>query len=566
VLPKRIGRYEVLGQLAAGGMAEILLARLSGPADFKRAVVLKRILRSYAANKSFVQMFLDEARIVASLRHHNVVHVQELGEHEGDPFLVMEYVAGENASSLLKRAVASGDGLDPRLAAHLVSEVCAGLHAAHELTDDTGRPQNLVHRDVSPQNILVGYDGHVKLVDFGVVLVDRRDARTEPGEVKGKFDYMSPEQMHAQPLDRRSDIFSLGIVLYELSTGRRLFKRASHAKTIEAITREPIVPPSRVLSPSAPAYPPKLEAIVMRALSKDASDRYATAAEMRKDLLEIARELPSPVEALAERMRRLFPDRIAEKEDMLRKVGAGDELSHVPAGETDDTVEIPSAPELDHTVVDPRAPRLGVFQPHVNLGPPTGPPFPPMAHPPSAPPPATSASNTLLAFLAAGALAVAVVFVVLVLVFRGAPGSRPVAQPTTVPSAVVAAPPAASPSLAGSPSEVVVHVETKPAGARVVVGGEDRGESPLDLRVARGATPISVEVRRQGYVTIAQSVTPDADQKVLIALTPVPNRGRPATRPSPKTSSPPATTVAPPPTGPAPTPTPAPTSSFRRFD
>jgi eukaryotic-like serine/threonine-protein kinase len=569
VLPKRIGRYEVLGQLAAGGMAEILLARISGRADFKRAVVLKRILRSYAANKSFVQMFLDEARIVASLRHQNVVHVQELGEHEGDPFLVMEYVAGENASSLLKRAVASGEGLDPRLAAHLVSEVCAGLHAAHELTDDTGRPQNLVHRDVSPQNILVAYDGHVKLVDFGVVLVDRRDARTEPGEVKGKFDYMSPEQMHAQPLDRRSDIFSLGIVLYELSTGRRLFKRASHAKTIEAITREPIVPPSRVLSPSAPPYPAKLEAIVMRALSKEASGRYATAAEMRKDLLEIARELPSPVEALAERMRRLFPDRIAEKEDMLRKVGAGDELSHVPAGETDDAVEIPSAPELDHTVVDPRAPPLPLHGVHAPL---TGPPFPPVslppsAHPQSAPPPPqpSSSSNTLVGVLAAAALAVAALFVVLVIVFRRAPS--PAAPPTepTAPAAntVIATAPSLPP---GSPTEVVVHVDTKPAGARVVVAGEDRGESPIDLRLARGAAPVSVEVRRQGYVTIAQSVTPDADQKVLIALTPVPNRGRPAARPSsPKTSSPPSATAAPaaPPTAP---PTPSPTSSFRRFD
>jgi serine/threonine-protein kinase len=569
VLPKRIGRYEVLGQLAAGGMAEILLARLSGPADFKRAVVLKRILRGYAAKEAFVKMFLDEARIVASLRHQNVVHVQELGEHEGDPFLVMEYVAGENASSLLKRAVASGEGLDPRLAAHLVSEVSAGLHAAHELTDDTGRPQNLVHRDVSPQNILVTYDGHVKLVDFGVVLVDRRDARTEPGEVKGKFDYMSPEQMLAKPLDRRSDIFSLGIVLYELSTGRRLFKRASHARTIEAITREPVVPPSRVLSPSAPPYPPKLEAIVMRALSKEATDRYATAADLRRDLLEIARELPSPVEAAAERMRRLFPDRIAEKEEMLHKVGAGDELSHVPAGETDDTVEIPSAP--DHTeVIDPHAPAqvTTVAALHAPLhAPPTGPPFPPVAHPLSAAPPADTrppASNGLVGILAGAALAVAAVFVGLVLVFRGPRSPEPPVDPAASTASTLT--PAPGPTAPGSPAEIIVHVDTKPSGARVVVAGEDRGETPLDLHVARGAAPMSVEVRRQGYVTIAQTVTPDADQKVLIALTPVPNRGRPAARPPTKqSSSPPASTVA----APAPTPpgpAPGPTGSFRRFD
>jgi serine/threonine-protein kinase len=545
VLPKRVGRYEVLGQLAAGGMAEILLARLSGRADFKRAVVLKRILRSYATNQAFVKMFLDEARTVASLRHPNVVHVQELGEHEGDPFLVMEYVAGENASSLLKRAVTTGDGFDPRLAAHLVSEVCAGLHAAHELTDETGRPQNLVHRDVSPQNVLVAYDGHVKLVDFGVVLVDRRDTRTEPGEVKGKFDYMSPEQMLAKPLDRRSDIFSLGILLYELSTGRRLFKRASHAKTIEAITREPVVPPSRVLSPSAPPYPAKLDSIVMRALSKDPNERYATAADMRKDLLEVARELPSPVEALAELMRHLFPDRIAEKEDMLKTVGEGGELSHVPAGETDDTVEIPSAPELDHTLVDPYAPLRPLNATRVG----------PLPRPLSAPP--RPSSTVLVSVLTVGGLALAALSVAVVLAFRGQAAKAPSGEPSASAAVTTTPPPS------GSAGDVLVHVDTKPSGARVVVAGEDRGETPVDVHVPRGSVAVPVEVRRQGYVTISQVVTPDADQKVLIALTPVVVRGRPAARPSTKQTSAPSPTPSPTPTL---APTPTASAGFRRFD
>jgi serine/threonine-protein kinase len=528
VLPKRIGRYEVLGQLAAGGMAEILLARLSGPADFQRAVVIKRILRSYAANESFVRMFLDEARIVASLRHPNVVHVQELGEHEGDPFLVMEYVAGENLSSLLKRSVASGEALDPRLAAHVVADACAGLHAAHELASDDGRPQNLVHRDVSPQNVLVGYDGHVKLVDFGVALVEQRSTRTEPGEVKGKFDYMSPEQMLGQPLDRRSDVFSLGIVLYELSTGRRLFKRASHAKTIEAICREPVVPPSRVITPGGPPYPPRLEAIVMRALAKEKDGRYASAAEMRKDLLEVARDLASPTDALAERMRRLFPDRIAEKDEMLRRVGAGDELSHVPPGETDEAVEVPNAPEP--TIIDPRDPR----------------------------PPPEAARRWRLAAIAAASVAIALAAVAAIASRRAAPPAPATAAAASATDPVVAPP-------GPPPAEVSVHVETKPTGARVVVGGTDRGETPLDLRLPRGSGPVSIEVRRQGYVTIAQPITPDADQKVLVALTPVPVRGRPAARPS-KTVSGAPTGAAPPARPPA-----APTSTagapgFRRFD
>src|SRR4051794_35816639 len=189
-------------------MAEILLARLSGPAAFARAVVIKRILRQYAQTETFVTMFLDEARTIAKIRHPNVVQVQELGEDEGELFLVLEYVAGENLSSVLKRSVAVGERLDPLLVAHIVAEACAGLHAAHELVSEDGRHQNLVHRDVSPQNLFVAYDGHVKLLDFGVALTDERVARTEVGDVKGKFEYMSPEQARAEPLDRRSDIFA----------------------------------------------------------------------------------------------------------------------------------------------------------------------------------------------------------------------------------------------------------------------------------------------------------------------------------------------------------------------
>jgi serine/threonine-protein kinase len=563
VLPKRIGRYEILGQLAAGGMAEILLARLYGPADFKRAVVIKRILRSYATNASFVRMFLDEARVVASLRHPNVVHVQELGEHDDDPFLVMEYVAGENASSLLKRTTTAGEPLDPRLAAHLVAEACAGLHAAHELEGDDGKKQNLVHRDVSPQNVLVGYDGHVKLVDFGVVLVDRRSSRTEPGEVKGKFDYMSPEQMLGKPLDRRSDIFSLGIVLYELATGRRLFKRASHAKTIDAICKEPVVPPSRVVSPVASPegapFPKRLDEIVLRALSKEPGDRYATAADMRKDLLEVARELPSPVEALADRMRALFADRIAEKQEMLRHVSEGSQVFHVPAGETDEDVDVPSAP--DHTVIDAHVAPLVASGPQLY----------------SSPPPSSTAPRSTALALVAGLALVAVFALGLGWQLRSSGASSPPpphdedievsAAPedapgsplsTADPSAQTAGP--ATESDAGTApqesSSVMVHVDTKPTGARVRVDDIEMGATPVALRLPKGTTPVRLEVRRPGFVTVSQTVTPDADQKLFVALStasvsPSTARGgRPGKSPASAATSPPSTS----------------STGFRRFD
>lgn len=515
MLPKRIGRYEVLGQLATGGMAEILLARITGPGEFRRAVVIKRILPGYAGQSSFVKMFLDEARIVATIRHPNVVQVQELGEHEGNAFLVMEYVEGENASSILKRTVASGVPLDPRLAAHVVAEMCAGLHAAHELVDDQGRHQNLVHRDVSPQNVIVGYDGHVKLVDFGIALTDNRGARTEPGEVKGKFEYMSPEQGHGQPLDRRSDLFSAGVVLYELSTGRRLFKRPSAAKTLDAILREPVVPPSRVVND----FPPALDAIVQKALAKDPADRWATAAEMRKELLEVARGIADPGAELAARMRMLFVDRIAEKNDLLRRVDEGASVSHVPAGDLPDDVAVPEVPASE-------AP-------------------PPIAsgRPPAKQPP-------VVLFAAVGLVAFAALALVLgLLVFRGKKPDP--AEPTAVATSSTAEP-SQSASVARNDNEVTVHVDSKPRGARVRVDGQERGETPTDLVVARGTSPITIEVQKGGYGAASQSVTPDADQKLILGLTPL---GVRTTRGAPRVIK-----------SAAPAPSTPPSSGFRRFD
>ena len=511
VHPNRIGRYEVLGQLATGGMAEILLARLEGPSDFRRAVVIKRILPQYAQRSAFVAMFLDEARIVAKIRHPNVVQVQELGEHEGDVFLVLEYVAGENLSSVLKRATANGEKIAAELVAYIIAESCAGLHAAHELVSEDGKRQNLVHRDVSPQNVFVAYDGHVKVLDFGVALTDERLARTEAGDVKGKFEYMSPEQANGTPLDRRSDIFAMGIVLYELATGRRLFKRTSHARALEAICKEPIIPPSRLVE----SFPSALESVIMRALAKRPEDRYPTAAEMRKDLLELARALPAPVESLAAQMQRLFPDRIAEKEELLRLVREGHDLPRLPAGEVDEPIRVPEVPS-----------------------PPPG--------SAAAPTPAPRALGIALSVVTA-LLVVAVAAVVL--------SWRPVSPPADKPDPPLTIASATELPIAAPPSSVVlVHVESSPPGARVSADGRPRGVTPLDIQVARGTTPIAIELRSSGYSPATQPVVPDADQKLVLVLQPL--RGpRPPTRPA---ATPPATIPQPPPSTPA--------SGFRRFD
>ncbi len=335
-----VGRYEIAGRLAMGGMAEILLGRLVGPSGFERPVVVKRILPHLAEEPSFVTMFLDEARLAARIRHPNVVQVQELGEEDENLFLVMEYLEGENSAGVVRRGIAHKRPTDFALIAFVMAEACAGLHAAHELVDPDGASLNLVHRDVSPQNIFVTYSGGVKVLDFGIAKAADRITQTEAGQLKGKFEYMSPEQCRGKPIDRRSDVFALGVVLYELSTRTRLFKRRSKLAVLDAVCRDPIPKPSD----KVPGYPPALAAVVMKALTRNPDERYQTAADMRRALLGAMRAMEAPLapeEALASMMQELFPDRIAAKGEMLARLRAGARLTEVPAAETDSGVELP---------------------------------------------------------------------------------------------------------------------------------------------------------------------------------------------------------------------------------
>jgi hypothetical protein len=356
MIPRRtVGRYSILGELGSGGMAEVLLAQVRGPGGFAAPLALKRILPHLARDPRFVQMFLDEARLLARARHPNVVRVTELGQENDELFLAMEYLEGESFASLGRRLVAAGRSLSFPLAAYLVAEAAAGLHATHEIADDDGTTLGVVHRDVSPQNLFVTYDGHVKVLDFGVAKAADRLTVTQAGELKGKLEYMSPEQARGQPLDRRSDVFALGIVLYEISLQRRLFKRPSQLRTLQAITEEPIVPPSRL----DPGYPSALERIVKKALAARVVDRYPSAAALRRDLLAFVRRTSAtdaaandgddaeasgpaaPEEALALLMREIFADRILQKGEMLRRARDGESLGTVPAAETDVHVELP---------------------------------------------------------------------------------------------------------------------------------------------------------------------------------------------------------------------------------
>jgi serine/threonine-protein kinase len=268
-------RYRLLGCLGRGGMAEVHLAKTLGVAGFERLVVVKRPLEHLRSDPSYRRMFLDEARIVARIRHRNVVQVHDLCESADDLWLVMEFLEGETVATFLSEA----RRFDPFVGAYIAYEAANGLHAAHELQAN-GRPCNLVHRDVSPQNLFVTYSGEVKLLDFGIARRDDRETHTAHGVVKGNLPYMSPEQLTGEPLDRRSDLFSLGAVLFELATGIGLFHRRTHVDVIRCVCFADIPRPSDY----RPDLPRELDDICARALSRDPETRYRTADEMARDL------------------------------------------------------------------------------------------------------------------------------------------------------------------------------------------------------------------------------------------------------------------------------------------
>lgn len=286
-----LGRYELLIPVAKGGMAQVWAARLRGTRGFQKLVAVKTILAGAIDSTRLEQMFLAEAQLAAEVHHPNVVGTLELGEHEGMLYLVMEWVDGEPVSHLLTQSLEHG-GLPMPIAVNLIAQACQGLHAAHELRDENGSLLGVVHRDVSPQNLLVTLAGTAKLVDFGVAKATARAGNlTEIGEIKGKFSYMAPEQVQAQQVDRRADIFALGILAYLLTTGKHPFRGASPGETVKNImsSKAPAAPSAMI-----PDYPAELEAVIMKALEKAPERRFATAEDMFA-ALELA--MPEALEA-----------------------------------------------------------------------------------------------------------------------------------------------------------------------------------------------------------------------------------------------------------------------------
>jgi eukaryotic-like serine/threonine-protein kinase len=277
-----LGRYELLLPVAAGGMAMVWAARQKGSRGFQKIVAVKTMLPKLSEDPQFEKMFLDEASLASRIHHPNVVEVLDLGEESGVLFIAMEWLDGAPLNQVMK-AAKTASGIPIPVAIHILTHAAEGLHAAHELRDENGTLVGLVHRDVSPQNIIVGYDGFTKMVDFGLAKATALgDGATRAGQLKGKISYMAPEQVKGEPLDRRADVFALGVVLYAVTTGKHPFRRESEGATLFAISAPESAPaPSRFME-----YPAPLEAVLMKAIAKKPDDRYSSSLELARALEE----------------------------------------------------------------------------------------------------------------------------------------------------------------------------------------------------------------------------------------------------------------------------------------
>jgi eukaryotic-like serine/threonine-protein kinase len=315
----RFGKYNLVARLATGGMAEIFLARLSGAAGFEKLVCIKRILPHLARDKQFVAMFLDEAMIASRISHPNVCQVFELGEIDGSYYIAMEYLEGVPLACF-RRHAHDGEMPDPRLVAGIAVQACEGLHHAHQLKNSDGSVMELVHRDISPQNLFVTVDGVVKVLDFGIAKIQDATVRTSTGAVKGTYAYMAPEQLRGERVDRRVDVFAMGIVMWETLTRRHLFKRETDYLTFGAITHDPI----EDVTVPRPDVPAALAAVIMTALSRDREARFPTARMLGEAIASAVP--PFTGGAISEQIARAFPVELGAQLALIRVAREGGAL------------------------------------------------------------------------------------------------------------------------------------------------------------------------------------------------------------------------------------------------
>ncbi len=520
------GKYQLLRKIASGGMGQVFLALEKG-AGFERLVVLKLILPHLSEDEDFLSMFLEEARLVARLAHPNLITILDLTEIDNRYCLAMEYVQGEDVRRLEKHARVAGKPLPVGLALRIIAEAAAGLDYAHQARDAQGKPLRLVHRDVSPQNILVGFDGGVKVIDFGVAKAAGSTSETATGVLKGKYPYMSPEQANGQHVDARSDLFALGVVLWELITGRRLFKGESDLMTLRLVRDCQVPAPSQL----NPKLPPGLDELVLKALAPSPDARFTDCAAFRLAIEDyiLQYRLPASNAHLSAYLRDLYAERISREADPLNL----DQL----AEDTDlDSKSNPSRSSVRSLSQRPPPP-----PPPSSTGTPVVPAPKPVStsngsarHTQSiAPVPAprrripwvAGAATVGVLLLAAGGA----------VIFRNRPTVEPVAPP--VPQSQQVAQVQPEPALPEpvrpepvqpeperpeqqEPQRVMLTVRSEPMGAVVMVGGKNLGPTPTELPFEPDAPPLKVQLKLAGYHPVSREVSTGDAPELLVKLTP----------------------------------------------
>ncbi|MCC6336794.1 MAG: serine/threonine protein kinase [Myxococcales bacterium] len=475
------GRYQLLRKIASGGMGQVLLGK-KGQGDFEKLVVIKRILPHLVEDEEFFTMFKDEAKITMRLDHPNIARINEFGVEGGVHYIEMEYVAGEDLRRIEKRAAAANKGIPIGIVLRVMADAAAGLDFAHKAKDAKGQPLNLVHRDVSPQNVLVGFDGSVKLIDFGVAKAAGRAQHTATGILKGKFPYMSPEQARGDDLDPRSDVFALGIILWEQLTGRRLFKGENDLATQKLVLACQVPEPSSV----EPSVPRGLDPIVLKALAKDREERYPDALSLRMALEDfgLSNAIPSSSAHLSAFMQELYAERIARESDPRS--------FEEDSGLTDLDVGGLAKPGNAATVVDRNRQVNGAGSATTVDR--------PGQQTQAVGPPAKGGSKAVW-----GALGAVALVGIGVAAWRSTREKPVVEQPPPV-----VAPAEVKPPPVVEPKPVEVRVESDPAGADVELAGERVGQTPYATQVVAAKLPMAVKISRDGYEPQQGTVSAEA--------------------------------------------------------
>jgi serine/threonine protein kinase len=475
----RLGKYELIKRLSVGGMAEIFLARAVGLPGFQKLVAVKRILPQLAAKPDFLEMFLDEARIAATLQHSNIVQTYDVCVLAGNYIIAMEYLHGEDVRSILSKSVHAQRRVPLEHVLQIMIALCGGLHYAHEKEGFDGKPLNIVHRDVSPGNLIVTYDGDIKLLDFGIASAAIKARETNTGSVKGKISYMSPEQARGQDVDRRTDVFAAGVILYELSLGRKLY-RGTDYEILTNIVKGKFDTPRTV----DPNYDPQLEKIVLNALSRDRDQRYPTAQDLQNDLEKLARErgLFLSKSGLKKFMGELFEKEIAAWRESQKQGKSLVEHLELTASYEDDAEPLP----------EPAAP------------------------------PATK-RNLMIGGAAAGALLLVLIGVLALRPGKKAPPPpvRPVAV-APLHGSELPAPSAPTPSapVVVKPGIGAVKIVTHPHGASLVLDGKPlAGRSPIDVdQLSAGEHTVNARVPGLGETSKKFIVLAGSHSTVMVLL------------------------------------------------